>query len=96
MATACVDHDHRTGLIRDALCRNCNGLEGKLFNIATRGKRNRLHKDFLGSVILYWIRHEQDRTGYLHPLHLLPEEKKVKVAIKAKKRRIAKKAAATK
>lgn len=94
MSTACVDHDHRTGIIRDALCRNCNGLEGKLYNIANRGKRNRLHKDFLGAVIMYWIRHEQDRTGYLHPLHLLPHEKKAKVAIKAKKRRIAKKAAA--
>lgn len=31
-----VDHDHETGLIRAALCRRCNTMEGKLYNCYKR------------------------------------------------------------
>jgi 5-methylcytosine-specific restriction endonuclease McrA len=37
---ACLDHDHETGLIRGVLCQNCNGIEGKITNLARRAKRN--------------------------------------------------------
>lgn len=89
MKTACVDHDHRTGIIRDALCRNCNGLEGKAYNIANRGKRTNLPKWWMGKLILYWIRHEQDKTGWTYPAHKTDDEKKERIRKLAKAKRVA-------
>jgi hypothetical protein len=76
VASACVDHNHRTGLIRGALCRNCNGIEGKIFNLANRAKRTMETKDYLGKLILYWIKHETDQTGLYHHLHKTADEKR--------------------
>ena len=90
--TAAVDHDHRSGLIRDALCLNCNGLEGRIWNLATRGRRDAPHKQYIGKLLQYWIRHETDRTGLYHPLHKTADEKKAKTNAKARKTRAAKKA----
>lgn len=87
VASACLDHNHKTGLIRGALCRNCNGVEGKIYNLANRAKRTLTPKDFLGQVILYWIKHEADHTGLYHPLHKTVDEKRVRTNLKAKKRR---------
>jgi hypothetical protein len=89
--TSCLDHDHYTGCIRGVLCRNCNGIEGKIKNLAVRGKRNMLPKDYLGRLILYWIHHEEDRTGLLHPVHKTEDEKRVTRNTKARKARVAKK-----
>jgi hypothetical protein len=87
VATSCLDHDHRSGLIRGVLCRNCNGIEGKIFNLANRAKRTMPVKDFLGRVILYWIRHETNQTGLYHPLHKTEDEKRVRRNKKARTRR---------
>lgn len=87
VASSCLDHDHKSGLIRAALCRNCNGIEGKIFNLANRAKRTMTVKDFLGKVILYWIRHETDHTGLYHPLHKTVDEKRLAVNKKARKKR---------
>ena len=89
VASACLDHDHRTGLIRGALCRNCNGIEGKIYNLANRAKRTLTPKDFLGQVILYWIKHETDQTGLYHPLYRNSDEKRIATNAKARKRRAA-------
>lgn len=91
VGTSCLDHDHYSGLVRGVLCRNCNGIEGKIKNLAVRGKRKMLPKDYLGKIILYWILHEQDRTGLLHPIHKTDDEKRVARNTKARKARAKKK-----
>lgn len=94
VATSCLDHNHRTGLIRGVLCRNCNGIEGKIHNLANRAKRTLTTKDFLGRVILYWIKHETDHTGLYHPTHKSEDEKRERRNLKARTRRAASKAKA--
>ncbi|QPC44941.1 exonuclease VII [Kaustia mangrovi] len=87
LATACLDHDHKSGLIRGALCRNCNGIEGKVHNLANRAKRTGTVKDWLGALILYYVKHETDQTGLYHPLHKTDEEKRLRRNKKARERR---------
>lgn len=77
------------------LCNNCNGIEGKLRNLVTRGKRSMLHKDYLGQVLRYWILHETDQTGLIYPAHLTDDEKRIKRNTKARKTRAKNKAGAT-
>ncbi|MGX9389630.1 hypothetical protein ACWX0O_01770 [Nitrobacteraceae bacterium UC4449_H16] len=43
--------------------------------------------DFLGRVILYWIKHQTDQTGLYHPLHRTDDEKRIATNAKARKRR---------
>lgn len=92
VADAVVDHDHRSGLVRDAMCRNCNGIEGKVWNLATRGRRGKPHKDYIGRMLKYWIRHETDRTGLYYPTYKTEDEKRIKANEKARKARALKKA----
>lgn len=93
VAEACLDHDHYTGLIRGALCRNCNGIEGKVKNLAVRGRRMLSQKQFIANIVRYWIKHETDQTGLYHPKHLTDDEKRLKRNAAAVKRRAAKKKA---
>lgn len=88
---ACLDHDHDSGLLRDVLCRNCNGIEGKIKNLVTRARRGMEYKDYLGRVILYWIRHETDRTGLYHPTHKSDDEKRLLRNKRARTKRAQKK-----
>lgn len=80
-------------MIRGVLCRNCNGIEGKIKNLVTRGRRGMLHQDYLGQVLRYWILHSSDQTGLLYPTHLTDDEKRIKRNTKARKARAAKKKA---
>ena len=50
-----------------------------------------LVKDFLGRIILYWIKHETDQTGLYHPLHKTEDEKRIRTNKKARDRRAIKK-----
>lgn len=90
-ASTCLDHDHTTGRVRGVLCRNCNGMEGKLKSIVNRARRGKPPAHYLGRVIQYWIKHEEDQWGLLHPLHKTDDEKRLRTNKLARKRRALKK-----
>jgi RNA polymerase subunit RPABC4/transcription elongation factor Spt4 len=89
ISNACLDHNHKTGLVRGALCRNCNGIEGKVHNLANRAKRNLTTSKWLGYLILYWLKHETDQTGLYHPIHKTADEKRLITNKKAREKRAA-------
>lgn len=74
---ACLDHDHDSGLIRGVLCRNCNGIEGKIKNLVVRARRGMEFTNYLGKIIMYWMHHSEDRTGLYHPTHKTDDEKRL-------------------
>lgn len=85
-ANACLDHDHTTGHIRGVLCRNCNGIEGKIKNLVTRGRKHYSHADYLGRIIMYWLYHQKNPLGLFHPVHKTDDEKR---ELRNKKARLA-------
>lgn len=90
-----LDHCHTTGRIRDVLCRNCNGMEGKVFNLARRSKGKLTEKVWLANVVRYWHRHEQNQHGLVHHTYKTPEDKRLAANAKARKRRAQQKAMKT-
>ena len=83
-----LDHNHDTGYIRDALCTNCNGMEGKIFNLAVRcvGKTGVL--EFLKRLVAYHERHlTPQHGGYFHPTHKTEQEKRLARNKRARQRR---------
>lgn len=85
----CLDHDHKNGHVRAALCRNCNGIEGKIYNLANRGKRGHTLPRFVELLLAYWDRHNPEgRTDLVyHPNHRTDDEKRVERNRKARLRR---------
>jgi len=82
-----LDHDHKTGYIRDVLCNNCNGMEGKVFNLARRcgsGQESR----WIANWLEYQKRHsESQHGGLLHNTHRTEDEKRLARNAKARKKR---------
>ena len=80
---ACLDHDHKTGHVRTVLCKPCNTAEGKILGWAIRSGS----KDpsfYLKELVKYW---ERDFThNPLHPTHLTPNEKEIKVLKRKQKK----------
>lgn len=89
---AVLDHCHTTGAIRGVLCRNCNGIEGKVHNLARRAKRKWTPTWWLKQLIQYWAKHETDQTGLMHPTHKTAEDKRLRTNKLARERRAANKA----
>jgi len=83
-----LDHDHGNGHIRDVICRNCNGMEGKVFNLARRAKNNLTEKQWLERLLAYYVRHETPQHGgYMHPTHKTEAEKRLARNKKSRERR---------
>ncbi len=90
-----LDHDHRTGYIRQVLCLWCNGMLGKVENASQRcvGKKGDL-LPWLERAVAYLNDHklphwgiEGIRRGLIHPTFKTEEDKRLKRLEAAKKRR---------
>ena len=82
-----LDHDHKDGHVRDVLCRNCNGIEGKVFNLARRAKHDKTEIEWLANLVRYWHKHKTPQHGVLHHTHKTAEEKRLDRNRKARLRR---------
>ena len=87
-----LDHCHTTGAIRDVLCLNCNGMEGKIFNLARRGLKDDPML-FLQRFLEYHEKHRVDQHRLIHPTHKTEAQKRAARNLKARKKRAAAKKA---
>lgn len=83
----CLDHCHKTGVIRGVLCRGCNGAEGKIKNLATRFKKDLTELQWLKRLVDYLETHRIPQTEYLHSTHKSEAKKRELRNKKARERR---------
>lgn len=89
---AVLDHDHTGGHVRGVLHRSCNAVEGKIVNAFRRyAIQNRVA--FLSGLIAYHEKHSTNNTGLIHPTHRTAEEKIEATRKRARRKRLALKAA---
>lgn len=77
---ATLDHNHAktgeaAGAVRDVLCRNCNGIEGRIYNLVIRARRGKDSFAFVLRLLDYWRRHTKNVHGYVHPKHTPPKKR---------------------
>lgn len=89
---ACLDHDHSSGRIRGVLCQNCNGIEGKIHNLARRASRGKSVGFYITAILRYWEHHSMYPKDEFHPAHKTADEKRIKRNKQARKRRLKKSA----
>lgn len=84
-----LDHDHQTGFVRGVLCINCNGIEGKVFNLARRARADNTEFQWLVNLARYWQKYQTPQHGgILHHTHKSEEEKRLARNLKARKKRL--------
>lgn len=88
-----LDHCHQHGHIRDVLCNNCNGIEGRVRSLANRAKNGKTVEAWIQSLSLYWERHATSQHGLTHHTFKTPEDKRLAANKKARERRAKMKAA---
>jgi hypothetical protein len=81
-AECCLDHQHNTkketigengaGLIRGVLCRNCNSLEGKIWNNSKRYGKFAMLPTFLRNLADYL---EKENYPLIHPRSIKKSKK---------------------
>ena len=81
-----LDHDHKTGAIRSVAHRGCNSAEGRVLGIVKRSGIKDPRK-FLTSLVKYLETHDNDQHDLIHPTFKTPEEKKLNLKKRAKKKR---------
>lgn len=75
LASACADHDHKTGRLRGLLHRPCNSVLGSVENGAKRyGMPPHMLRAFAHGVGRYL---GLPQKPVIYPLHRTPEEKRV-------------------
>lgn len=73
---AVLDHDHKTGLLRQVLHRGCNSLLGKIENSLPRSKVNLDQLEVIAQRLIEYIKTKH--TDLIHPTYRTPEERKMK------------------
>lgn len=69
-----LDHCHKTGHVRAALHRSCNGAEGRILQWAGARSRGDDPVEFLQNLIRYWKRDWSKNP--IHPKHGVPKRRK--------------------
>lgn len=87
-----LDHDHKTGVVRAALHRGCNRVEGSVLATAKKwGKAKSMDGviKVLQNLIDFWTLHRTPQTEFIYYNHKTETEKRV--ALNKKRRLAAKK-----
>ncbi len=92
---AVLDHCHKTGFIRGALHRSCNGGEGKVRVKAQFSHRGIDPDEFLIGLGRYLETHKIPRYQLIYPTHKSDDEKRLARNAKARRKRATAKKAAT-
>jgi len=75
---AVLDHDHKTGLLRQVLHRGCNSMLGKIENAMPRSRVSVERLEAIAGRLIEYI--TTQHTEVLHPTHKTKEERKMKRA----------------